>query len=695
MEQSFADYDLDEDEENRSVESGEPRALEDRTNSDSGNRFKKVTWLNRHFDLVDKKPVCKHCKKMYKNRHATRLIGHIKSRHGSEGEGVFNVISDLAVNNDINNLMIMCFIEANIPLRAVEMKSFKKWVKRLNADWMPPSRRDVSGVLIPRLSRKLHEELQVAVNNMAAPSLSIEFDHWQDGNGRSLLGVIATTPAGEKHLLDVRDVSIKGHNSSVIVEDLKDILKDIPDQAINSIISDSAASCKKARSDLVKLENYSHVIQHRCMAHLLNRIEQRIMTKDAAIAEIYTIASKITSFVSSSAFWQASIQRMNCRKVKQACPTRWYYTVDMIECLIDVKSVILEDLLSTVSEEKADLIRRLNWNKLEAILKILKPINRCIGFVEEKDASLGQAFGSLLNYARELFDPKLSCEFKGTAMASFLWHFSCRKIDKSELGLYIAAYVLDRRNKMRYITEDGLWLALETMAFIVQSSAPLQRIKSSLIDEFEAYRNLREDYALEDAENNPVKWWSKRPSSILMQVAIRLAHLKASSTNIERTFSTFKQIQGGSRINLSLSSLVDIGRLKIASVIYDETADEFDISSYDLDEQQSTSSQRPSIDSQQTSVTDELNSSDITDMSEISEWLETQDLEIVSSYKWFFKYINFSVIYEETNPIGSQSEIASDEQLRHLLRQARDSQNYGIIIDTPSQAARMDCEIIE
>lgn len=157
-----------------------------------------------------------------------------------------------------------------------------------------------------------------------------------------------------------------------------------------------------------------------------------------------------------------------------------------------------------------------------------------------------------------------------------------------------------------------------------------------------------------------------------------------------------KQIQGGSRMNLSLSSLVDIGRLKIGTdVIYEEDTDEFDISSYELEAQQSSSSKRQCTDAEEVNIesqNDEQDSSEITDSRELSDWLETQDLETVSSYKWFFKFINFSVIFEETSVLGSQSEKVTEEQIRNLVQQSRDSQNYGIIIDSPSQAVQYDLE---
>lgn len=684
----------------RFIAGDEPEILSDLSNCPTPNKkFMKHDFLNQYFDIIDQKSVaCKHCKRNFRNRHSVRLTNHIKTCLKKDFDEADRILDEMTANKEVNNLMTMFFIEANIPLSAVELKSFKPWIKKITSDWVPPSRRDISSVLIKRLSHKLQEEFHVATANLKAPCLSIEFDHWQDVNGRSLLGVIATTPAGKRQLLDLRDTSVRGHSANVIVEDLAETLKLIPSKAINSIVSDSASSCKRARIDLTKLEKYSHVIQHRCIAHLMNRVGQRITTKNYEIVNILAIATKITGLISTSAFWQATIQDLDHNKIKQACPTRWYSIVKMLLGLQEVKQVIFEKMLPKVSEENARIVRALDWDKLDELLEILKPINECIGFVEAKDVSLGQAFGSILKYARDLFAPGYCSEFRASARTAFLWHFSSKRIDKDELGLYLAAYVLDRRNKMNYITQDGLFLALEKMALIARLSAPIQRIKSSLIDEFENYSNLREDYAAQDLDNNPVKWWSKRPLSILMQVAIRLAHLKASSTNIERTFSSMKHIQGGSRMNLSLSSLVDIGRLKVGTtVIYDGADDDFDLTSYELqDEQQPSTSKRPcvEVEEQPANQSDDLDTSDITGSQEMSDWLETQDLEIVASFKWFFKHIDFNVISDEAGTLVRQSQQASEEQIRQLVQQARGSQNYGITIDSASQAARLDAEIV-
>lgn len=59
-------------------------------------------------------------------------------------------------------------------------------------------------------------------------------------------------------------------------------------------------------------------------------------------------------------------------------------------------------------------------------------------------------------------------------------------------------------------------------------------------------------------------WWSGVSTCPgLRQVAMRIARLRSSSANIERTFSKLKWFQGDRRGNLSIETLTHLGRIKI------------------------------------------------------------------------------------------------------------------------------------
>lgn len=105
--------------------------------------------------------------------------------------------------------------------------------------------------------------------------LSIEFDHWSDKGNRSLLGVVSSYTNGSRYLVSLEDVSLKGHSADAIVDSLKAIIAKLPASKINAFVSDSASSWKAARERLVDVLD-GHYIQHRCFAHIPNRMGEKL-----------------------------------------------------------------------------------------------------------------------------------------------------------------------------------------------------------------------------------------------------------------------------------------------------------------------------------------------------------------------------------------------------------------------------------
>lgn len=654
--------------------------------------FKKHSWLNEYFQINGSTTLCKTCEKGFKNRSCPRLFAHLKkcSEITTDNNAMMTQAIDMPnVNSMRNELWTEMIIENNIPLKCVESPSFKKFLSAVTKSWRPPSRQDISSVYIPKLSRKLQIRFSSRIEEGSIANLSIEFDHWTDANNRSLLGVIATEPSGKRYLVDLRDVSLKGHSADVIVEELVVALKSIPPKAINSIVSDSASACKKARLDILEREEYRHLIQHRCLAHLFNRIGSRITGHNDDISATIALSSKITSIISSSSHWSAHIKKLNMKKAKPACPVRWYSTVIMLDTLLNLKSVILEDIVPNLSNDRAETVRELDWAHLESILQILKPLNKCIGCLEKKDISLGVAFKEVLNYTKDLFaEVESPSEALIAARVSFLWHFHPKRIGREELGVYIAAYALNRSHCLRYLTEDGIDLALEAIARIgARSGVTLERVRSGLIDEFEVYRNFGDNYSVPSNDGNPAKWWVDRlGNGLLARIAIRLSNLRASSTNIERTFSTLRGIQGQSRFNLSISSLIDICRVKInTNVILDEN----DLEALDNDEQKTQANPLDSNEST-SSIASEITP---VFMDAASDWLEDQSPETIFSYKSFCKYIDFSITKNCNFREVPQSEPISEGAIKSLIssaRASRERRSCGVTLDDLHEVSEYD-----
>jgi hypothetical protein len=360
-------------------------------------------------------------------------------------------------------------------------------------------------------------------------------------------------------------VSLEGHSTISIMKTLEDALDALPIDAINAIVSDSASSCRNAREAITMKPKYMHIIQHRCLAHLLNRMGWHF-TKSEAVDRSLKWAAKITGFVASNVKLQALIRQSGANQVKRATPTRWYSTITMIDTLIGARDVIVEATSSIQDCRLATMIvEESSWSQLQHLTKIFYPLAECIGTAERDTGTMGETVKAILEFGRSLFAQDWNDDIIRAAAESFLLYFSVKKIGKEEFELLLASYLLDRRYKIDYLTTESIEMALSAILRIgVKCNLDLKRAKKALIPEFELYCSFESDYATDAANQGALEWWRRRSDSgRLQQVALRIARLRSSSANIERTFSALKYVQGSWRMNLSLETLRDLARLRL------------------------------------------------------------------------------------------------------------------------------------
>lgn len=138
------------------------------------------------------------------------------------------------------------------------------------------------------------------------------------------------------------DASSEGQSAITIVGQLKKCIEFLPNNSINSIVSNSASSCSAARRTITNESDYKHVIQHRCLAHLLNRIGC-YSPKTRMIADALEWATKVAHFVSGSTRIQARLRAEGINQFTRANPTRWYSTSNMIESLLKARDIIIDE----------------------------------------------------------------------------------------------------------------------------------------------------------------------------------------------------------------------------------------------------------------------------------------------------------------------------------------------------------------
>lgn len=332
-------------------------------------------------------------------------------------------------------------------------------------------------------------------------------------------------------------------------------------------MSDSASACRLARELFLK-KNPS-IVQHRCIAHLLNNIGEDF-SKQSGVCDLFCTASKLTTFLSRNARLCAELSSLSARRVVKPCATRWYSNVNCLESLLEVKDDAINLLRGTPfanDELFSLLLNSLFWSDLKETLKIVRPLANCIAIAEGSASSLGEAMKAILEFGKSIFEADWENAVVVAAAKSFIAYFNPLKVGDYEFAIFLAAYSLDRRNKFDYITEDSHDSIVEAILRLGMnqgiSSAELEK---SLLPEYTKFVKQEGIHSrLQTVTEKASIWWKNQPNfGILRNIPLRFANLKSSTANTERLFSTLKYIQGSHKTNLHISTLENIARCKLA-----------------------------------------------------------------------------------------------------------------------------------
>lgn len=584
---------------------------------------------------------CLRCSVPLRTRELSRMSRHImkcKKVTPEERSEFAEIVSGYALSlesSKINLHWTRVMVENNYSFNSVNSYSFKKFFGLYLPKWRIPQAANISNTYIPHLSSRIEQKFFKRLRDSGESYLSVEFDHWSDANKRSLLGVVVTQEDGSKYLLDMIDVSLEGHRSSVIVEKLSICLSKIEPHRINSFVSDSASNCKAAREQMVLFDNYKTVIQHRCLAHLVNRIGNHI-TSSSCMSSILKAASKIAKKASNNTIVLARVRQSDSSRIVVANPVRWYSYTNMLSSLINNKAVIVEELSDSQLLEDTNI-----WSNMARAYKALRPFAICIGTLESKNTSAGEAMNCIFKLGKHIFELDWTDTFNRSIVTAYLTYISPSKLNNDEFNLLLAAYALDPRFMQNYLTEDGIDLALRGISIIATKMGnSWEFIMDVLRPEFEDY--VLRKVTVEMKKSASI-WWSRRKVGALRIIALKLSHLKASSANIERTFSSLKYIQGPYRLNLSLPRLIDIGRIRIG--LQNNTSVTVESESANAEVEETKHSPKPEL---------------------LSE--ETRKI-----YDEFIKYVDFRIINQPSRITTSSKTVVDQSTIEDMLALSRNS----------------------
>lgn len=545
--------------------------------------FKKIPALNRAFKRRMTPEgryatTCTYCQTDIKTNETKRFINHIKNCKSTDPVTVEDIVSQYegrlntcTIRDDRNQVLKMkwalVMVENNHSFRSLDSKSQIAFFSELNRDFRLHSRYRYANVHIPRLAAKIKADWNKKTKRNRH-SISIEFDHWDDQNKRHLLRITSTDCDGRRYLCDLQDTSDESQTGDVISQRVRNVINPFR-LAVNEIISDAASACKNAREKIVSNEAFKHCIQHRCMAHLMNLVGKHI-TEQVYYVETVNWASKVTQTIHRTSTLSTLLRQTNNKKPSQACQVRWYSTVDMFEELIDIQSLLIESSYK-FPEKQAMFENSEHWSSFTSLYGVLRPLANCVVVAEGSRTSLGCFMMHLLSFRKSLFYSDWTVQINLSAVTSFLTYISPKKLGDSEFDLLLAAYCLDPRYNLVYLTDDALDRATEMILKIaVKSGLNSPSDHKCLVQELSKYFLNCGSNCQEAKEHSfAYEWWKFFDSGILSSVASRVTSLKSSSGNIERTFSLLKHIQSPTKNMMSIDTLTCLGRVKIATLMND------------------------------------------------------------------------------------------------------------------------------
>jgi len=537
---------------------------------------------------------CLNCLKKSKKASSFRMVDHIRlcyynkeARDQVLAEYTANLknqvatksakyakLSESEVHKALDELVLTFFGQNALPFSIVGSASFRQLLRALKPEYRAPTSYYLSQNLAPARILEYAEKLRKEINESENFFVTLEFDAWTSYSGLSILAVVITRPSGKSTLLDLIDISASQHTGEFLASTAITSVEssNIERKKINAIISDEASNFKLARALIVQEDDYSHIIQYRCMAHVLNLVGASI-SKSFAVRDHLERVVELIGIISRNKPLASAIKEAGGRQVIRPVPTRWYSTCAAINSVIRIRPVMLQlERRSIFATDRWIPILEDStlWDKLAHLKDYFDRLAQAIGSSECRDCSLGQSTRSFLEFGSFIFrELPRSKSFIDIVKESYVKHFF-----KIDIDLLLAAYILDPNNRVKWMTESAIDRALKKiLEILIQSreSDSEDDVDSSLANAFDSeYRRFISKAKRITTQVDTREFWCKnRDFLMLKQAGIRLSHCSSSSANTERIFSALSRICVPSRNRLSIVSMFNL-----LSILVSERSDD-------------------------------------------------------------------------------------------------------------------------
>lgn len=347
--------------------------------------------------------------------------------------------------------------------------------------------------------------------------------------------------------------------SQFLVQTIKEALRGsgLKTRYINCIVSDEASNCRKAREDFKK-NILEHVIEYRCLAHVVNLIIASFLKP----TRIYYLIQRCVSLIqglNGNTKLTGFLKEIKAPRPISMLPTRWYSASACINSLIKLRP----DLYKI---PRTDPYKPQNWahiveddqfwDELHIIKVYVNRLSEIIGLEERSSMNIGEGFKHLLDFGEFVMNTNQRAFIKNQAMNAFLQHFL--KLDK---GLMFAAYMLNPKFKCRHLTDEAISEGRVRILTILIESGQSPDITDTLVGELDNYMSSFCEF--DDEAHDLSHYWSESKFLTLKLVGSRLAACESSSANTERINSGLSLIVRPDRNRLATNTIENIISIRI------------------------------------------------------------------------------------------------------------------------------------
>ncbi|GES96485.1 ribonuclease H-like domain-containing protein [Rhizophagus clarus] len=250
--------------------------------------------------------------------------------------------------NQINSVLVKCFICCGITFRIIEHPFFINLLKELNADYNPSTREYLSNRLLETELYNVNEKINEDIKNQRSLTLSKSFhllyyityffilkalDGWTSGRHQSIWNFIILTPSRKEYLYQLSDLLLDSYTTEYLAMQIEKIIKSVGSDHILAIVSNNAANIRKAKA--IINEKYLKIKSVQCISYCINLIACDIVKHNFADRLLHRV-NILTAFFCSSHMADLKILAFVLNPLRKAIFSLEFRSATLADCNLNL-----------------------------------------------------------------------------------------------------------------------------------------------------------------------------------------------------------------------------------------------------------------------------------------------------------------------------------------------------------------------